>query len=55
MSSVAAAERMSPYAFGPRGIVRSSVVLGLVGAGGIGLELKVAGNMFDYPTAATSS
>lgn len=33
--------------------VRSSVVLGLVGAGGIGLELKVAMDMFDYPTAAT--
>jgi phosphonate transport system permease protein len=32
---------------------RSSVVLGLVGAGGIGLELKVAMDMFDYPTAAT--
>jgi phosphonate transport system permease protein len=28
-------------------------VLGLVGAGGIGLELKVAMDMFDYPTAAT--
>lgn len=33
--------------------VRSSVVLGLVGAGGIGLELKVAMDLFDYPTAAT--
>ena len=33
--------------------VRSSVILGLVGAGGIGLELKVAMDMFDYPTAAT--
>lgn len=32
---------------------RSSVVLGLVGAGGVGLELKVAMDMFDYPTAAT--
>jgi phosphonate transport system permease protein len=32
---------------------RSSVILGLVGAGGIGLELKVAMDMFDYPTAAT--
>jgi phosphonate transport system permease protein len=31
--------------------VRSSVVLGLVGAGGIGLELKVAMDLFDYPTA----
>ena len=33
--------------------VRSSVILGLVGAGGVGLELKVAMDMFDYPTAAT--
>ncbi len=33
--------------------VRSSVILGLVGAGGIGLELKVAMDMFDYQTAAT--
>lgn len=32
---------------------RSSVVLGLVGAGGIGLELKVAMDLFDYPTAMT--
>jgi phosphonate transport system permease protein len=32
---------------------RSSVVLGLVGAGGIGLELKVAMDMFDYPSAMT--
>jgi len=32
---------------------RSSVVLGLVGAGGIGMELKVAMDLFDYPTAAT--
>ncbi|MCI0755131.1 phosphonate ABC transporter, permease protein PhnE [Teichococcus vastitatis] len=32
---------------------RSSVILGLVGAGGIGLELKVAMDLFDYPTAAT--
>lgn len=32
---------------------RSSVVLGLVGAGGIGIELKVAMDLFDYPTAAT--
>lgn len=32
---------------------RSSVVLGLVGAGGIGLELKVAMDMFEYPLAAT--
>jgi phosphonate transport system permease protein len=32
---------------------RSSVILGIVGAGGIGLELKVAMDLFDYPTAAT--
>lgn len=32
---------------------RSSVVLGLVGAGGIGIELKVAMDLFDYGTAAT--
>lgn len=33
--------------------MRSSVVLGLVGAGGIGIELKVAMDMFEYPRAAT--
>lgn len=32
---------------------RSSVVLGLVGAGGIGIELKVAMEMFSYGQAAT--
>ena len=32
---------------------RSSVVLGLVGADGIGLELKVAIDLFDYAQAAT--
>lgn len=32
---------------------RSSVILGLVGAGGIGLELKVAMDLFNYPRAAT--
>lgn len=32
---------------------RSSVVLGLVGAGGIGIELKVAMDMFAYGQAAT--
>ena len=32
---------------------RSSVILGLVGAGGIGLELKVAMDLFDYQTAMT--
>ena len=33
--------------------VRSSVVLGLVGAGGIGNQLKVAMDLFDYQEAAT--
>lgn len=32
---------------------RSSVILGLVGAGGIGIELKVAMDMFNYDEAAT--
>ncbi len=32
---------------------RASVVLGLVGAGGIGIELKVAMDLFDYDEAAT--
>ena len=32
---------------------RSSVVLGLVGAGGIGLELKVAMDLFEYQEAMT--
>ena len=32
---------------------RGSVVLGLVGAGGIGIELKVSLEMFDYDQAAT--
>lgn len=32
---------------------RSSVVLGLVGAGGIGIELKVSMDMFRYDQAAT--
>ena len=32
---------------------RSSVVLGLVGAGGIGIELKVAMDLFSYDLAAT--
>jgi phosphonate transport system permease protein len=32
---------------------RSSVVLGLVGAGGIGIELKVAIDFFDYQLAMT--
>ncbi|MCY3873145.1 MAG: phosphonate ABC transporter, permease protein PhnE [Rhodobacteraceae bacterium] len=32
--------------------VRASVILGLVGAGGIGIELKVAIDLFKYETAA---
>jgi phosphonate transport system permease protein len=32
---------------------RSSVVLGLVGAGGIGMELKVSMDMFEYSEACT--
>ncbi|NQW02173.1 MAG: phosphonate ABC transporter, permease protein PhnE [Rhodospirillales bacterium] len=32
---------------------RSSVVLGLVGAGGIGIELKVAMDLFSYDVAST--
>ena len=32
---------------------RSSVVLGLVGAGGIGIELKVAMDLFSYDLACT--
>ncbi len=32
---------------------RSSVVLGLVGAGGIGIELKAAMDLFEYDQAAT--
>lgn len=32
---------------------RASVVLGLVGAGGIGIELKNAMDMFQYSTAST--
>ena len=32
---------------------RSSVILGLVGAGGIGIELKVAMDLFNYDEAAT--
>ncbi len=33
--------------------VRGSVALGLVGAGGIGVDLKVAFDLFDYDQAAT--
>jgi len=32
---------------------RSSVILGLVGAGGIGIELKVSMDMFEYSQAST--
>jgi phosphonate transport system permease protein len=32
---------------------RASVILGLVGAGGIGIELKVAFDLFEYQTACT--
>jgi phosphonate transport system permease protein len=32
--------------------VRASVILGLVGAGGIGMELKVSMDLFQYETAA---
>ncbi len=33
--------------------VRAAVVLGLVGAGGIGVELRSAMNLFQYPQALT--
>ena len=33
--------------------IRESAVLGLVGAGGIGIELKVAMDLFSYDEAAT--
>jgi phosphonate transport system permease protein len=33
--------------------IRSSVVLGLVGAGGIGQELKVAFDLFQYRSASS--
>lgn len=39
--------------YGLEKAVRSSTILGLVGAGGIGIELKVAFDLFDYPTALT--
>ncbi|MCA1298607.1 PhnE/PtxC family ABC transporter permease [Stappia indica] len=38
--------------FAPEKAVRSSVVLGLVGAGGIGQELKVAFDLFQYRNAS---
>jgi phosphonate transport system permease protein len=33
--------------------IRSSLVLGFVGAGGIGFQLLTAMNLFDYPTVST--
>ena len=33
--------------------MRAAVVLGLVGAGGIGVELRSAMNLFQYPQALT--
>ncbi|MCA3442379.1 MAG: phosphonate ABC transporter, permease protein PhnE [Rhodobacter sp.] len=42
---------VSTSLFGLEKAVRSSTILGLVGAGGIGIELKVAFDLFDYPTA----
>jgi phosphonate transport system permease protein len=44
---------VSTSLFGLEKAVRSSTILGLVGAGGIGIELKVAFDLFDYPTAMT--
>lgn len=44
---------VSTSLFGLEKAVRSSTILGLVGAGGIGIELKVGFDLFDYPTAVT--
>ena len=44
---------VSTTLFGFEKAVRSSTILGLVGAGGIGMELKVGFDLFDYPTAMT--
>lgn len=44
---------VSTALFGLEKAVRSSTILGLVGAGGIGIELKVGFDLFDYPTALT--
>lgn len=44
---------VSTSLFGLEKAVRSSTILGLVGAGGIGIELKVGFDMFDYPSALT--
>jgi len=39
--------------YAPEKAVRPSTVLGLVGAGNIGIELNVGCDLFDYPTAIT--
>jgi phosphonate transport system permease protein len=44
---------VSTSLFGLEKAVRASTILGLVGAGGIGIELKVGFDLFDYPTAMT--
>lgn len=44
---------VSTALFGLEKAVRASTILGLVGAGGIGIELKVGFDLFDYPTALT--
>jgi len=44
---------VSTSLFGIEKAVRASTILGLVGAGGIGIELKVGFDLFDYPTAMT--
>lgn len=44
---------VSTSLFGLEKAVRASTILGLVGAGGIGIELKVGFDLFDYPTALT--
>lgn len=44
---------ISTSLFGLEKAVRSSTILGLVGAGGIGIELKVGFDLFDYQTAMT--
>lgn len=44
---------ISTALYGLEKAVRSSTILGLVGAGGIGIELKVGFDLFDYPTAMT--
>ena len=48
-----AADQIDFVLFSLEKSTRSSVVLGLVGAGGIGLELKVAMDLFQYSTAST--